>query len=185
MPQRPQTRADLIELVSRQTGSKAMKQALILGTITLYGGFLEIGSDKKPGWVMQITSQHGRVWLVGILADGVTGYRLSLIKEVPWKSWDGKIGQTEYDVYSGDEPDLYDKRRRAANGVETEWLGRKAVCDYIGNRDGVRPSTVTIHNWETKGRIGADGERRILQSREKAGKRFTTVAWIDEFLEAL
>lgn len=58
-------------------------------------------------------------------------------------------------------------------------LTRKEAARYAGI------AHVTMWRWMTKGVCDAFGNRIVLKKRRRGGRLYTTVAWIEEFFDAL
>ena len=60
---------------------------LFLGSFTAVEGF--------PGWVVHVTSPHGREWLIAVLIDEVARtQKIRYIETVPWAEWAGTSNGT-------------------------------------------------------------------------------------------
>lgn len=59
------------------------------------------------------------------------------------------------------------------------------LIEIIAVTDHVPQTRSTINRWATAGLIGRNGDRIKLRSRMIGGRRFTTLAWVDEFLDAI
>lgn len=89
------TRADLIHVAHERCGHPAIKRAIKEGTVVNLGGFTAIPTSGQPGWVLRVTSTHGRTWLLAITVEG-RHYRASVLDAVPPTRSGGE------GVYAGD-----------------------------------------------------------------------------------
>lgn len=75
----------------------------------MYGGFREIPPYARPGWIVNVTSKFGRMWLLAVVVDEPRHQlEVKRIDAVPWQWWDGP---SENSMYNGDRPDEYEKLR--------------------------------------------------------------------------
>lgn len=104
---RIESRLDLLAFLREHAPLSSMRRALSDGSgiVELYGGFREIPPHARPGWIVSLTSRHGRTWILAVVPDGVRHrfdvYRLDA---VPWQWWDGDRNN---ELFDGDRPDEY------------------------------------------------------------------------------
>lgn len=103
-------RLDLIEMVSARAPSSACRRACLNGKVEVLGGFRVIPPSTLPGWMVLVTTVHGKDYAVAVTADqAMHRYRVWIADKVPWGEWLGFIG--DYSVRSGDHPTLYSALR--------------------------------------------------------------------------
>ena len=79
------------------------------GEIELLGGFNPIPPTSHPGWIVQMTSVHGKLWYVAVIAYQ-NRYGIRILKEVPRKNWVGKSDGAP-NLVNGDYPEKYERLR--------------------------------------------------------------------------
>ena len=113
-----QSRTHIILWLENHCSRKAIVRALYEGQVEFFGGFNPIPPTTRPGWIMRITSAHGRTWYVAVICYD-RRYGIRILKDVPWDSWCGisKTGISRYGpiLYSGDHPEEYLELRRIWN----------------------------------------------------------------------
>ena len=108
-----QTRDHLMGWLERHCPRPAIVRALLHGSTELLGGFDRIPPSGRPGWIVRVRSQFGKVWLVAIVPNRTqTDYEIRIPKEVPWKHWCG--GPIPNPIYKGDRPWLYETIKERA-----------------------------------------------------------------------
>ena len=96
---------------------KAICRALNEGQVEFFGGFNPIPPTTRPGWIMRITSAHGRTWYVAVIMYDCR-YGIRILKDIPWSSW---VGTNFWDdefrtrLHSGDNPEKYLELRKIWN----------------------------------------------------------------------
>lgn len=106
-PGRVTTRSALIDAVYQRAPSRACQRAIRdgHGRVEVLGGFSEIPPYREAGWLCRVTSRHGRVWLMAMLADEVNHrYRVVQVDEVPYQKWAGRTDRKAWNPYDGDQP---------------------------------------------------------------------------------
>lgn len=113
------TRTQLIEFICRHVSS-SIKRACYTGTVQVLGGFsrIPVPPGTRPGWIVLITSVHGREWFIGVsphdTLPAFTVRRLCLTEGVPWQYWMGGSPEERrqdrengctYVLHDGDNPD--------------------------------------------------------------------------------
>lgn len=98
-------RSELIEYARDRVPSRACKRAFTTGKVCVLGGFSSVPPGTTPGWILSVTSRHGKMWLIAVTSNEYThDYRVWFIDKAPWECWDGKLFRDEYNIYDGDEP---------------------------------------------------------------------------------
>lgn len=134
---RVRTRTGLLDAAIGLCPSRACGRAIQGGKVRVLGGFSETLPGGPPGWVCEITSVHGRIWLLAIIVDEIR-HALSarMLDRVPWKFWIGRLDRKGWNPYDGDAPREADRERRKAvllgnvnrGGPSDDRLGR---CDEV------------------------------------------------------
>ncbi len=106
-PLRFRTRTDLVEYVRKHAPLSSVRRAVNEGTLKACGGFSKLPPFADPGWVIEVTSRHGRTWSAAIVVDQIGHhYFVAILDRTPWEFWDGKVNRN-HPVYEGDHPDIY------------------------------------------------------------------------------
>ncbi len=121
-PQRFQTRTDLLEYVREHAPLNGVRRAIDDGRVMVCGGFASCPPHTSPGFIVEVTSKHGRTWPVAVLVDQIHHrYSVVILDEVPWQEWEGKVNRG-HPVYDGDHPEesscLQEKTRYDASNSE-------------------------------------------------------------------
>ena len=76
------------------------------GRTVVFGGFRTIPPFGLPGWICQVRSRHGRIWLLALMVDEIShSYKCNRIEEIPWEHWVGNPDHKgEWNGYCGDDP---------------------------------------------------------------------------------
>lgn len=113
-PPRMTNRTTLLNVLQANVRSSSIRRAVDDGgKVEVLGGFKEIPPANESGWVVQITSKHKRMWLVAVVPKvNNHSYQVYRISEIHWIHWEGKPIKEPFNVYNGDNPLEYDKRRR-------------------------------------------------------------------------
>ncbi len=86
----------------------------------LLGGFDPmIGS--RPGWIVRITSETGKQWLIGVTPEPAKKFRVWYLNEVHWENWVGCLYKGE--LHNGDHPDEYCELCETAKLLRDKTLG--------------------------------------------------------------
>ncbi len=105
--ERFRTRTELIEYILEHAPMSVIKRAIDLGTTRVCGGFSVLPPHTAPGWVVEVTSHHGKTWSVAVKVNQFThSYSVVVLDYTPWKFWDGDPDRG-HPVYDGDYPDIY------------------------------------------------------------------------------
>jgi hypothetical protein len=109
-----QTREQLLQYViaalarySRRSVARAMYDGT--GIVRVLGGFRPMPPSAAPGWIVSVTSAHGKTWRIAVVIKN-NGYGLRMLDKIPWENWTD--GNTE--LYSGDDPKRYRRLRDEA-----------------------------------------------------------------------
>ena len=116
----------LIQWLIKNCPRKAVVRAMEEGSVEHLGAFTELGINHIPGWLVKVTSERGKVWLVGVtsrpeqrdfrifVSDCYGCFRLP----VPWEYWDGIEDPLDYiasdspmPMWDGDNPIEYARLR--------------------------------------------------------------------------
>ena len=92
------------------------------GAVELLGTFTKLGPNKKPGWIIKVTSETGKAWDIEMIPDRkriqlyireILQFADDHIGDIPWEYWDGDenyvIGHNT--LYTGDNPNEYARLR--------------------------------------------------------------------------
>ncbi len=115
--QRIETRTQLIEFICEHISQKAIARACHYseGSVQVMGGFSRIPPSSRPGWIVSVTSEHERTWLVAVTSDDHEHiFRAWVVESIPWQHYVGKI-ESEYSIYNGDNPQQACLAREKAN----------------------------------------------------------------------
>ena len=114
------TREDLLQWLEKNCTRKAVVRALQEGTVEYLGAFTKLGPNSRPGWIVRVTSETGRIWHAEIVAEGKR-YGIFIHrgpKILPWKYWDGIedpldeiASESPMPLYDGDNPVRYARFR--------------------------------------------------------------------------
>lgn len=106
-----QSRTHIILWLADNCSRKAITRALYEGQVEFFGGFDPIPPTIHPGWILRITSAHGRIWYCAVICYD-RRYGIRILKDVPWGKWcgmGGVTGQLRPQLYCGDNPGEYKK----------------------------------------------------------------------------
>lgn len=99
---------------------KAICRALREGEVEFMGGFNPIPPTSSPGWITRVTSVHGRIWYVAVIAYQ-NRYGIRILRDIPWRNWVGSgEGGAPMNLMNGDFPENYQCRRLHATPVNWE-----------------------------------------------------------------
>ena len=103
--QRINIRTELIYFIREDISRSAISRACLNGTVQVVGGFSQIHPLPNPGWIVSITSIHGRTWLVAVTADDHNHiFHAWVTESIPWKNYVGIPDRGFYSIYDGDNP---------------------------------------------------------------------------------
>jgi hypothetical protein len=84
-----------------------VRRAVDEGTVRVCGGFSSLPPFPSPGFIVEVTSKHGKTWPVAVVVDQIQHYyHVQVLFDLPWKFWDGKPWRG-HPVYDGDTPNLF------------------------------------------------------------------------------
>ena len=111
-----QSKTHVILWLENNCSRKAITRALYEGQVEFFGGFNPISPTTRPGWIMRITSAHGRTWYCAVICYD-RRYGIRILRDVPWGDWVGaNHPDAEWErLYSGDHPAEYWELRRIWN----------------------------------------------------------------------
>jgi len=108
-----QNKNHILMWLEKNCSRKTIVRALATeGEIELLGGFSQIPPTSHPGWIVQITSVHGRTWYVAVIAYQ-NRYGIRILSKVPWQNWIG--GKSE--LMNGDNPKRYERLKCKINFI--------------------------------------------------------------------
>jgi hypothetical protein len=114
-PIRFRTRTELIEYVLEHAPLNAIRRAIDEGLVLVCGGFSKLPPHQSPGWVVEVTSKHGRTWPVAVKVNQFEhSYQVVVLDQTPWQHWDGKLDRG-HPVYDGDFPEFFQHVKDRAN----------------------------------------------------------------------
>ena len=111
-----QSKTHIILWLENNCPRKAIVRALYEGLVEFFGGFNPIPPTTHPGWIMRVTSAHGRVYYVAVICYD-RRYGIRILRDGPWGCWYGDFVNTGFrmQLYSGDHPEEYLKLKEAWN----------------------------------------------------------------------
>ena len=99
-------RKELIDFL-QETLIRSPLRAL-LNKNELLGGFDPM-LESEPGWIVLVTSETGKEWLIGVLPGPGRKFKIRYLDKIPWENWVGNLPYRE--LFRGDNPDEYEARR--------------------------------------------------------------------------
>jgi hypothetical protein len=112
-----QSRTHIILWLENNCSRKAITRALYEGQVEFFGGFDLIPPTTHPGWIMRVTSAHGRTWYVAVICYD-RRYGVRILRDVPWDKWNSYFWDKtsrKGELYSGDNPAEYKKLKEIWN----------------------------------------------------------------------
>lgn len=109
-----QSRTHLILWLEKNCARKAITRALYEGQIEFYGGFDPVPPTSYPGWIMRVTSAHGKTFYVAVIVYQ-NRYGIRILRDVPWGFWCGSTAKNRTALMNGDHPAEYWELRRIWN----------------------------------------------------------------------
>ena len=111
-----QSKTHVILWLENNCSRKAITRALYEGQVEFFGGFNPISPTTHPGWIMRITSAHGRIYYVAVICYD-RRYGIRILRDVPWGCWHGTDSRGIFGppLYRGDHPEEYLELRRIWN----------------------------------------------------------------------
>ena len=101
-----QTKNHLLMWLEANCPRKSIVRALRDGTVEHLGGFSKIPPTSHPGWIVRVTSIHGKEFIVAVIAYQ-NRYGIRVLSEVPWLNWIGDQDRSDSSLISGDDPQKY------------------------------------------------------------------------------
>lgn len=113
---RIRTRSDLLWYIQEHAPSGACRRAVIEGQVSVLGGFNVIPPNGWEGWIVKVTSVHGKDWLVAVTVHPTKHfYYVRMIDKIPWAWWVGTVPSLPpYAITNGDVPLQAARTRRQA-----------------------------------------------------------------------
>lgn len=103
--QRINTRTELINYICDHISQSVVARACHAGTVQVLGGFSCVPPSTRPGWIVAVTSIHGRTWNVAVTSDDHKHiFHVWVVNSIPWEYYIGNAYQTGYSIYCGDNP---------------------------------------------------------------------------------
>ena len=109
-----QSRTHLILWLENNCPRPAIVRALYEGQIEFFGGFNPIPPTTQPGWIIRVTSAHGKTRYVAVIAYR-DHYGIRILRDVCWGSWVGSTAKNRTALMNGDHPIEYWELRRIWN----------------------------------------------------------------------
>ena len=111
-----QSKTHIILWLEKNCPRQAIVRALHEGQVEFFGGFNPIPPTTHPGWILRVTSAHGKTWYVAVIAYQ-NRYGIRILKDVPWDKWVGTFmwGKFRTQLYSGDDPTEYKRLKEIWN----------------------------------------------------------------------
>lgn len=102
-----QSKTHIVRWLENNCPRKAIVRALYEGQVEFFGGFKPISPTTQPGWIMRVTSAHGRIWYVAVICYDHR-YGIRILRDVPWDKWIGSTYVTNRSaLMNGDHPIEY------------------------------------------------------------------------------
>jgi hypothetical protein len=121
------SREELINVLRGRCPYTACERALDSGEVVVLGGFTPSEDFDFSYWTVQITSRHGKEWLLTV-EPSLTGYKVREIKQVEWQEWAGDPKGIP-SIYNGDRPIYF-------GGIKSATIGRaEHVEDSAASKD--------------------------------------------------
>jgi len=111
-----QSRTHIILWLENNCSRKAITRALYKGQVEFFGGFSPIPPTTHPGWIMRVTTAHGKTFYVAVICYD-RRYGIRILRDVPWDKWRGTDSRGMFGplLYRGDDPEEYLKLREIWN----------------------------------------------------------------------
>lgn len=115
-PTRFQSRSDLCLYAAKHVPLRSCARAINEGRVELLGGFSSIPPLSDPGFLLKVTSRHGREWIIAISIDEIKHrYKVWIAgPEIPWWYWMGCVDGPRRPAYDGDHPMKYAEKQKEA-----------------------------------------------------------------------
>lgn len=101
-----QTKNHLLMWLENNCPRKGIVRILRDGHAEHLGGFSTIPPTVRPGWIVRITSTHGKEFIVAVIAYQ-NRYGIRMLNEVPWRYWVGSTAKNRTAFMNGDNPVTY------------------------------------------------------------------------------
>ena len=101
-----QSRTHIILWLENNCSRKAITRALYEGQVEFFGGFSPIPPTTHPGWIIRITTAHGKTFYVAVICYD-RRYGIRILKDVPWDKWVGSTAKNRTALMNGDNPTEY------------------------------------------------------------------------------
>lgn len=113
---RIRTRSELLWYIAEHAPSGACRRAIVEGKVVVLGGFCVIPPNGWKGWIVKVTSIHGKDWLVAVtLHPTKHHYYVRMVEKVPWAWWVGVVASIPlHGIMDGDIPIQAARARRQA-----------------------------------------------------------------------
>lgn len=110
-----QSKTHIVGWLINNCSRQAICRALNEGQVEFFGGFDLIPPTTRPGWVLRVTSIHGRIWYVAVIVYDHR-YGIRILRDVPWDRWVGsQWSGSRWQLYNGDHPGEYQKLKEIWN----------------------------------------------------------------------
>ena len=109
-----QSRLHIVSWLEDACPRPAIVRALREGNTEFFGGFNPIPPTTHPGWILRITSAHGKTRYVAVIAYR-DHYGIRILRDVPWGDWVGSTAKNRTALMNGDNPVEYWELRRIWN----------------------------------------------------------------------
>ena len=110
-----QSRLHIVSWLAETCPRKAIVRALYEGQVEFFGGFNPVPPTEHPGWIIRVTSAHGKIWYVAVIAYQ-NKYGIRILRDVPWGNWVGSTYCTNRTaLMNGDYPTKYWKLKEIWN----------------------------------------------------------------------
>ncbi len=106
--ERIETRTQLVNFICKNVGQSAISRACHHAgdAVQVMGGFSRVPPSCRPGWIVTVTSVHGRQWLVAVTSDDHHHvFKAWITETIPWQFYIGERNREEYSIYDGDNPE--------------------------------------------------------------------------------
>lgn len=107
-----QSKTHIILWLEKNCSRKAIVRALYEGQVEFFGGFNPIPPTTHPGWIMRVTTAHGKIFYVAVIVYDHR-YGIRILRDVPWGFWCGTDSRGMFGplLYRGDNPKIYKNLR--------------------------------------------------------------------------
>ncbi len=109
-----QSRTHIILWLEDHCPRPAITRALYEGEVEFFGGFDPVPPTSDPGWIIRVTSVHGKIWYVAVIAYR-DHYGIRILRDVPWGNWQGSTAKNRTALMNGDNFIEYWELREVLN----------------------------------------------------------------------